>query len=219
MSGPRCGTTYCVPDSFLCRAVLFDLDGTLIDSLPAVDRAWTKFSRRHGLDPEEVLKQIHGRRSIDSIRKLLPHVDAETEDSFLRHLESTDTEGVRALPGAIDLVSSIAGHRWGVVTSGTSDVALARMRAAGIPSAGVYVFGEDVVNGKPSPDPFLLGARRLGIPPEECAGFEDTLAGVRSIEAAGMRAVAIKVPERDSIAGVDQVKVTTEGEFLRIDFP
>ncbi len=192
---------------FRCRVLLFDLDGTLIDSLPAVDRAWGKWCERHGLDPNEVIPKIHGRRSIDSIRMLRPDLDAETEDAWLRQMESSDTEGVTALPGTTDFIASLGDAPFAYVTSGTSDVAGARLRAVGLPVPDTSVYGEDILNGKPAPDPFLEGARRLGIPPHDCLVFEDTVAGIRGAKAAGMRVVGIttwktkeELAEADAIA-------------------
>ena len=146
-----------------CRGLLFDLDGTLIDSLHAVDRAWTTWALRHGLAPSHVLPLIHGRRSIESIRAILPEVDAEAEDLVLRQIESSDTHGVRALPGAPEFLAALPAGRWGLVTSGTSDVARARLLAAGIPVPTACVFGEDVSYGKPHPEPYLLGAKHLDV--------------------------------------------------------
>ena len=184
--------------TFRCRALLFDLDGTLIDSLPAVDRAGGAWATKHGFDTEWVLGQIHGRRSIDSIRDLRPDLDAEAEDAWLRGMESTDTEGVTALPGAAAFVTGLGDARFAYVTSGTSDVATARLRAVGYPVPEASVYGEDIQNGKPAPDPYLEGARRLGVDPADCLVFEDTPAGVASAKAAGMRCVGIatwKKPE------------------------
>lgn len=195
------------------KGLLFDLDGTLIDSLPAVDRAWSTFARKHGLEPEFVLSRIHGRRSVDSIRELLPHVDPDEEDAYIRHLESTDTEGVRALPGARELLESLPLDRWCIVTSGTSDVALARIAATGLPSPRFAVFGEDVSRGKPAPDPFILGAERLGFAPAECVGFEDTDAGLASIVASGARPIAIGRPPLLDMSGVSAALADDELEI------
>lgn len=211
--------------TFSCRAILFDLDGTLINSIPAVDRAWRTWSVRNGLDPDYVLPRIHGRRSIDSIRLLAPHLDAEAENLVLRHLESTDTEGVTLIPGAIEFLQALPPVSWTVVTSGTSDVAQARMQATSIPVPLGAVYGEDVANGKPAPDPYLLAADRLGIPPSECLVFEDTLAGVRSAHAAGMAAVAITTTQAASelgeaeavVADFTRVRAIPHGSLLQID--
>jgi mannitol-1-/sugar-/sorbitol-6-phosphatase len=197
------------------KGLLFDLDGTLIDSLPAVDRAWATFARKHNLEPEFVLARIHGRRSIDSIRELLPEVDAEAENTYIRHLESSDTEGVRLLPGSKRLLESLPLDRWCLVTSGTSDIAKARLAAVGLPIPQFAVYGEDVERGKPAPDPFLLGAQRLGIAPEECIGFEDTDAGLASVKASGARAVAVGRPPLMDLDAVS-IRLVEDGVDLEI---
>jgi sugar-phosphatase len=197
-----------------CRGLLFDLDGTLIDSLHAVDRAWSTWALRHGLAPADVLPLIHGRRSIESIRAILPEADAEAEDLVLRQIESSDTHGVHALPGAADFLRGLPPDRWGVVTSGTSDVARARLQATGIPVPSACVFGEDVMYGKPHPEPYLLGALHLGLDPDDIIAFEDTSAGLQSIAAAGMRAVAVSFPYDPVIYDYRRVTVRTEGADL-----
>jgi sugar-phosphatase len=201
------------------KALLFDLDGTLVHSLPAVERAWKTFARRHALDETNIFERIHGRRSIDSIRQLLPHVDPEVEDAFIRNLEATDTEGVHALPGAVELLESLEPGRWAIVTSGTSDVAMARWRAAGLPRPTVFVYGEEVANGKPAPDPFLLGAKKLGVEPESCLGFEDASAGMASIFAAGMQGVGVGIAATYSIQNYLNVKVFNIGPDMVVEIP
>jgi sugar-phosphatase len=194
------------------EALLFDLDGTLVYSLPAVERAWKTFARRHSLDEATIFEKIHGRRSIDSIRLLLPEVDSLEEDAFIRNLESNDTEGVVPLPGALALLESIPTRRWGIVTSGTSDVALARWKAAGLPKPEVFVFGEEVENGKPAPDPFLLGAERLGVEHSRCIGFEDTAAGLASISAAGMVAIGVGIASPYAVRDYLDLSIESSGE-------
>ena len=198
------------------KGLLFDLDGTLIDSLPAVDRAWGNFAAKHGFEAQYVRDRIHGRRSIDSIRELVPHVDADEEDAWMRGLESTDTEGVVALPGSRTLLEALPLDRWCVVTSGTSDVARARIAATGLPLPRFAVFGEDVARGKPAPDPFALGAKRLGFASADCLGFEDTDAGLASVRAAGSVAVAVGRPPLVDLAEVT-VRVVDGG--LELELP
>lgn len=198
------------------KGLLFDLDGTLVDSLSAVDRAWSRFAAKHGFEDAYVKARIHGRRSIDSIRELVPHLDAHEEDAWLRGLESTDTEGVVALPGAKALLESLPLDRWCVVTSGTSDVARARIAATGLPLPRFAVFGEDVENGKPHPEPFARGARLLGYEPADCVGFEDTDAGLASVRASGARPVAVgRLPVPD----LTLVRATPTSEGLELELP
>jgi sugar-phosphatase len=177
--------------TFHCRALLIDIDGTLVDSLPAVDRAWTNWAKRHQMDQDEVLTKIHGRRSLDSLRLLRPDLDAEEENAWLRHAESIDTEGVIPIPGALDLIGKLPAGCFAIVTSGTSDVAHARLTAVGIEIPAVGVYGEDVADGKPHPAPYLLAASRLNVDPKDCLVFEDTTAGIASGKAAGMKVVAL----------------------------
>lgn len=200
------------------RAFLFDLDGTLIDSIPAVDRAWALWAHRVGLAPEAVLPHIHGRRSFDSIGVLAPHLDPHAEDTWLRALESADTTGVTALPGAIELVLSLPPDRFTFVTSATRDVATARLAAVGLPLLTTAVFGDDVMQGKPDPEPYRLGAARLGVPPQDCLAFEDTLAGVQSAASAGCRVIRIGAPTEHAarcVPGVDHIRVerAADGTF------
>ena len=178
---------------FSCAGILFDLDGTLIDSINAVDRAWARWATRHGLDPAEVVPKIHGRRAQDSIRMLAPspEIDLEAEQAWLENIEASDTEGIVPIDSAMQFVSEIPLDRWCVVTSGASPVAKARMNAVGLqPHCAVY--GEDVEHGKPAPDPYLLGAKRLGFDPGDCLVFEDTAAGVRSGKSAGMKVIGVR---------------------------
>lgn len=209
--------------TFEFDALLFDLDGTLITSIAAVDRAWSAWSARHGLEPAFVLPRIHGRRSIDSIRALAPHLDAEVENDWVRNREVTDTAGIEPIPGAAEFLRSIA-CPWAIVTSGTTDVACARLRASGLPNPTAAVYAEDVKAGKPAPDPFLLAAARLGVPPERCVAFEDALSGIRSARAAGMPVIGIassmppiELREADAVVADYLAVSVSEGHRLEVD--
>ncbi len=210
--------------SFTCQAILFDLDGTLVDSIAVVDRAWSKWAIRNGFEPALILPQIHGRRSIDSIRALTPHLDVEAEDERMRIEEANNTDGVVEVAGAMNFVASLPSNRWSIVTSGTSMVAKARMKAVGL-SASYAVYGEDVENGKPNPEPYLLAASKLGLSPEACLVFEDTAAGIRSGHAAGMKVVAVTSGvDRPDLQIADaiipdylHIRSIFDGQKLRID--
>jgi sugar-phosphatase len=176
---------------FPCAAILFDLDGVLVDSTRSVERQWRIWARARGIDEEKVMAIAHGVRALEVIRAVAPHLDPEAEVRDLEKQEADDRDGVAVMPGAVELVAAIPRGRWGVVTSGTRRLATARLRLAGIPIPDVMVTADDVADGKPHPGPYLKGAERLGFDPGECLVIEDAPAGIRSAHAAGMKAIGL----------------------------
>ena len=181
-----------------CRALLFDMDGVLVDSTPAVARVWAVWARKHGFDPDTVVKMAHGRPSITTIRELLPHGDHEAEDREVERCEIADIEGVIPLPGAMELLLALPAHRWAIVTSCTRQLAGVRISAAGLPNANHLVTATDVKHGKPDPEPYLKGAQILGLAASECMVIEDAPAGVRAGKAAGARVIALRTTAEDA---------------------
>jgi mannitol-1-/sugar-/sorbitol-6-phosphatase len=191
-----------------CGAVLFDMDGVLVDSTPAVARVWTNWALEHGLVPDEVVRRAHGRPSLASIIELLPHGDHEAENREVERREIEDVADVVALPGALQLLQSIPPQRWTIVTSATRRLAKVRLRAAGLPVPEHLVTSDDVHRGKPFPDPYLKGAEILGVAPAECVVAEDAASGVRSGKTAGARVLGLLTtsPAEELLAaGVDWI--------------
>jgi mannitol-1-/sugar-/sorbitol-6-phosphatase len=176
---------------FSTKAILFDMDGVLINSAPAVERVWHAWALAHGLDPVHVVAQAHGRRSIETIRAIAPELDAEKENIAVEQMEIDDKDGVTALPGAAGLLSILPADRFAIVTSATLPLALARLGYAGLPVPQRIITADDVVHGKPSPEPYLKGAALLGFAASDCLVFEDTPAGIASGRAAGAQAIAL----------------------------
>lgn len=172
-----------------CQAVLFDLDGVLIDSTPAVSRVWHLWALEHGLDPEAVVRMAHGRPSRSTIRELLPDSDIEAEDREVERREMEDIEGVVLLPGAQRLLNSLPLERWTIATSCTRPLAEVRLRAAGLPIPNNMITSSDVIIGKPHPEPYQKAATILGFSPSDCIVVEDAPAGVRAGKAAGARVI------------------------------
>ena len=176
---------------FSTKALLFDMDGVLLYSAPAVERVWHAWALSHGLDPVHVVEQAHGRRSIETIRAVAPELDAEKENIVVEQMEIDDKDGVTALPGAADLLSALPADRFTIVTSATRPLALARLGYAGLPVPSRIITADDVVHGKPSPEPFLKGAALLGFAANDCLVFEDTPAGIAAARTAGAQAIAL----------------------------
>jgi mannitol-1-/sugar-/sorbitol-6-phosphatase len=177
--------------TFTCSAILFDLDGVLVDSTGSVDRQWRIWARERNIDEEKVMAIAHGVRAIEVIRTIAPHLDAEAELRTLESREAADHDRVNVMPGAVDLVRSLPEDRRAVVTSGSRMLATARLQLAGIPATKVMVTADDVVNGKPNPEPYLRGAELLGMNPAECVVIEDAPAGIRAAHAAGMKVIGL----------------------------
>src|ERR1700746_744070 len=184
-----------------CRGALFDLDGVLVDSTPAVARVWTIWAHKHGFDPDETVRKAHGRPSVATIRELLPNGDDEAENAEVERMEIEDVSDVIPLPGTVELLAALPHDTWTVVTSCTRALALVRLRVAGLPVPEKMITSTDIVNGKPHPEPYLKGAQLLNIAAKDCVVFEDAPAGIRSGKAAHARVVAFQTNERDELLG------------------
>ena len=174
-----------------CQAILFDLDGTLIDSTHRIQRLWVDWGNRNDIAPQSILDVMHGRRAGETISLVAPHLSLTEELDALETDEITDMEGVKSYPGALELLSQLAPERWAVVTSGSLRVAGARMRHIQLPIPEVFITGDDVKRGKPDPEGYLLAAGRLNVQPADCVVLEDSPAGVQAGKGAGMQVIAM----------------------------
>jgi mannitol-1-/sugar-/sorbitol-6-phosphatase len=176
---------------FSCAAILFDLDGVLVDSTKAVEREWREWALLKKVDAGAILAISHGRRTAEVIRAVAPHLDADAEAREIEQREFVDHADVIAVPGARELVASVPDGHWGVVTSGPRFLQSARLKLCGLPVPEVFVTADDVTHGKPNPEPYLKGAAQLGFPPAECLVIEDAPAGIAAARAAGMRVIGL----------------------------
>lgn len=193
-------------DRIICKAILFDLDGTLIDSSAVIERVWRKWAIDRGLSVEEVLRASYGLRTLDAVTLLAPNSPVEEEAARIEANEIQDLAGLRATPGARKLLSSMDGIPWGIVTSGSYLLATARLKKVGLPVPPVLVSADEVERGKPDPQGYALAAQMLAVPPGECLAFEDSPSGARAALAAKMKVVL--VGENDSYDLSDRVLVS-----------
>jgi mannitol-1-/sugar-/sorbitol-6-phosphatase len=210
---------------FIAKGLLLDMDGVLVDSAPAVERVWREWAIEHGLDPAMVVAQAHGRRSVETLRAVAPQIDAERENIIVEQREIEDREGVTAFPGADRLLRALPAARFAIATSATRPLAVARMGHAGLPVPHNLITADDVIDGKPSPEPYLKGAALLRIASADCLVFEDTPAGIASARAAGMRVVAVgntcpaeELRAADAhVASLAEVKAQIQGGNIELD--
>ncbi|MBC7267774.1 MAG: HAD family hydrolase [Streptomyces sp.] len=176
------------------RALLLDMDGTLVNSDAVVERVWRRWAERHGLDGDEVMKVVHGRQGYASMAMLLPNRPMEqnlADNARMLAEETADMDGVVAVPGAPEFLAALHGLPHALVTSADVALSTARMAAAGLPLPDIRVTAESVGASKPDPEGFLKGAAELGTAPADCIVFEDSGAGISAGRAAGMRVIGV----------------------------
>src|SRR5205823_4851698 len=183
-----------------------------------VERVWRRWALAHNLDPAYVVEHAHGRRSAETLRVVAPELEASQENLKVEQMEIEDKEGVVAVPGAIELLSSLPQDRFTIVTSATPVLAIARLQHVGIPIPDRFITADDVVNGKPSPEPYLKGAALLGLAPEDCLVFEDTPAGIQAAKAAGMRVIALQTTyPAEELTAADAMVKSLAGVEARLE--
>ncbi|WP_300529675.1 HAD-IA family hydrolase [Maricaulis sp.] len=195
------------------KAILFDMDGVLVDSNPAIEASWQLWAGKHGLDFAEVKARIHGRKAVEVVRHFLPGADIEAVWAELIEQEMASAHLTIPIPGIATILSALQREEWAVVTSAPLELAQARMTAAGHPQPVAWVTARDVERGKPAPDGFLMGAEKLGVAPADCLVIEDAGPGIAAARAAGMRAIYIHAQSETPagttahITGHDQLSI------------
>lgn len=172
-------------------AVLFDLDGVLVESREATERVWLDWARANGIGEDELRSAMHGVRSVEVVRALRPELDSVAESEAIERRQAEDVAGLRAIPGAAEALRALREERVAVVTSATRELAAARLGAVGIELPAVVVYAGDVSRGKPDPEGYLTAARRLGVDPAEALVVEDSPPGIEAGRAAGAATVAV----------------------------
>ena len=210
-------------------AFLFDMDGTILTSIASAERTWSAWAVAHGLDVATFLPTIHGVRTVETIRRLgLPGVDPEVEAAAITAAEIEDVDDIDPIPGAAAFFASLPADRWTIVTSAPRALAERRLAAAGIPLPDRFIAAEDVTNGKPAPDCFLLAADRMGVAIADCLIFEDAPAGIAAADAAGADVLVITAthagghvlePGRLSVADYRGLGIVAEAGAMRLVTP
>jgi mannitol-1-/sugar-/sorbitol-6-phosphatase len=195
-----------------CDAILFDLDGVLVDSHAVVERTWRRWGEKHGLDGAQLVRRAHGRRTIETVREVAPHLDLDEEVRWLAETELSDFEGIVALPGAAIVLRTLRDTEWAVVTSGGRELARRRLEYAALPVPEILIAAEDVQSGKPSPEGYLIAASRLGVDPSRCVVIEDTPPGIQAGRLAKAQTVALATTfPRADLTGADVVAESLAG--------
>lgn len=205
-------------------AVLLDMDGTLVDSSAVVERVWGDWAREHDLELDEVFRVVHGRQGHESMAILLPQrsaVENQADNQRVLDRETAETDGVVEIVGAGEFLRALRGGRHALVTSATSDLARARMSAAGLDVPAVAITAESVTVSKPDPEGFLAGAVALGVDPAFCVAFEDSAAGIESARRAGMRVVGVGRGAKGhgpdwTVVDLADVQVSVEGDVISL---
>jgi mannitol-1-/sugar-/sorbitol-6-phosphatase len=210
------------------KGLLFDMDGVLISSLGSVERSWQTWAERHGLDVRETIKTAHGMRAIETVRSLKPDADHLAELKVIEDLEIGDNDGLEVLDGVLSILQPVPQKYWTIVTSATERLARSRLAFAGIPVPEHIVTADMVTNGKPHPEPYMRGAKILGLAPEDCIVIEDSTSGAKAGHAAGCKVLATTFSHTIAqltaadwiVASLAQVRITVlpEEQGLELEF-
>ena len=199
------------------RGLLFDMDGVLISSIGSVERAWTKWAKMQGLDSQYVLQNIHGQRSIDSIRSFRPDLDAQAENIRIEDWEMNDSEDLELLAGVMPILEHLPQKYWTIVTSATGRLARARLALASVPVPERIITADMVSRGKPDPEPYLRGAELLGLKPEDCVVIEDSASGAKAGRAAGCKVLATTFSHAiEALGSADWVVESLQGVSVTV---
>lgn len=209
-----------------CQAILFDLDGTLVESTSFIERLWQNWGIQHGVPPQRLSEVMHGRPAAEIISLVAPHLSVENEVFALETEEITHMDGMKTYTGARELLLGLSQGKWAIVTSGSRRVASARLNYSRLPEPDVFITADDVRAGKPAPDAFLLAAARLQVKPEECIVVEDAPSGILAGRAAGMRVIGVasshsneELSQADVVVGkLADIKLQLIGNQIRLEF-
>ncbi len=197
-----------------CDAILFDMDGTLVDSTGCVKTIWGGWAQKHGIELNSILQVSHGRRTVDTLNQVAPHLDIAAEAEALEAEEINIREGMIAIGGALPLLSRLQPHQWAVVTSAGRRLATVRLEYAGLPAPPVLITAEDVLHGKPHPEGYLKAAQRLGVSPSRCVVVEDAPAGILAGRNAGMTVLGLTT----TFAPEDLLGAVCVPDFTEVEF-
>ncbi|KAK9722359.1 DL-glycerol-3-phosphatase [Basidiobolus ranarum] len=189
---------------FQCKALLFDMDGTLIDTTQPVERYWKQFCKTHNIVEEELFAMCHGVRSIEVLKRFTPHLATPEYSMQIETEAAMDAEGVVSIVGAHELLHKLPSERWAIVTSAGRGMAELRVGQQGFPVPNVFITGTEVTHGKPHPEGYLRAAKELGVDPSECIVFEDAPAGVQAALNGNMRVIGvISTHTKESLDGAN----------------
>ena len=213
--------------SIPCRAVLFDMDGFLVDSTAVIERSWRKWALANNIDQEELMHLIHGRTAPDTIRTIAPHLDTQKEWQILIDQEMNDPQGPEPFDGVDKLLRALPRGRWAIVTSAPRNIAVDRLKRRNLPIPQVLICAQDVTEGKPSPQGYLAAARALGIAPQDCIIIEDALPGIKAAHNANTKAIAIastvpanKLQEADWVVNkIADIEAVSSDKEIKLKLP
>jgi len=187
---------------FECDAIIFDLDGTLVDSAKCIEKMWKIWANENNIDYQKINSVAAGRTTLETMKMVAPDLATKGMADDFAERESKETEGLKQIDGAKEILESIPKELWAIVTSGSKLLATSRIVNSGLPFPETLVTSDDITNGKPNPEPFLKAAHRLGVIPEKCVIFEDSVSGINAAVAAGAKVIGINTKKLREIDAV-----------------